>query len=234
MASHTTPATSNDYSSFSSYSGPQPFVGIVENTIEAMHLVYAASKGIVPRTARRLASNAERRNLIKSGAVFIFSVKESGIRRWTDGRQWSASRVAGNFLVSDKALYTSLVNAPSISQLYRELAEKKSNVKDFDRFEELILADGVVYSDAPNRYASSSRKSVASTGENNVQKLKDDGLRKKVRRCYGPYHIKFRFLKKRLRPSQSKSTMSIFTLSAIILSVIGIMESYPDYRLTLI
>lgn len=114
MASHTIPTKSHD-SSTSSYSEPQPFVGIVENTIEAMHLVHAASKGIVPRTTRRLTTNVERRNLIKSGAVFIFSVKESGIKRWTDGRQWSASRVAGNFLVSDRPSCTPSDNTLSIS-----------------------------------------------------------------------------------------------------------------------
>lgn len=44
--------------------------------------------------------------MIKSGAVFVFSVAESGIKRWTDGMLWSPSRIQGNFLV------------------YRELSEK--------------------------------------------------------------------------------------------------------------
>lgn len=37
--------------------------------------------------------------MIKSGAVFVFSVEESGIKRWTDGLLWSPSRIVGNFLV---------------------------------------------------------------------------------------------------------------------------------------
>lgn len=37
--------------------------------------------------------------MIKSGAVFIFSVEESGIKRWTEGLAWSQSRISGNFLV---------------------------------------------------------------------------------------------------------------------------------------
>lgn len=37
--------------------------------------------------------------MVKSGAVFIFSVEESGIKRWTEGLAWSQSRISGNFLV---------------------------------------------------------------------------------------------------------------------------------------
>lgn len=38
--------------------------------------------------------------MIRSGAVFVFSVEESGIKRWTEGLAWSQSRISGNFLVS--------------------------------------------------------------------------------------------------------------------------------------
>lgn len=37
--------------------------------------------------------------MIRSGSVFVFDEQESGIRRWTDGRLWSPSRVLGNFLI---------------------------------------------------------------------------------------------------------------------------------------
>ncbi|OBZ72400.1 Global transcription regulator sge1 [Grifola frondosa] len=37
--------------------------------------------------------------MIKSGAVFVFSVDESGIKRWTEGLTWSQSRISGNFLL---------------------------------------------------------------------------------------------------------------------------------------
>ena len=39
------------------------------------------------------------RESIQSGAVFIFSEQDSGMRRWTDGMRWSKSRVEGQFLV---------------------------------------------------------------------------------------------------------------------------------------
>lgn len=86
-----------NYSATSS-SDAQPFIGIVENTVCALRLVRAAKLGIIPRIVRRL-NDSERQHLIVSGAVLVFSVEESGIRRWTDGRLWSPSRIVGNFLV---------------------------------------------------------------------------------------------------------------------------------------
>jgi len=86
-------------SSSSIYPNAQPFFGIVETTVQALRLVYAARLGIIPRVLRRLNST-ERNEMIVSGAVFVFSVEESGIRRWTDGRLFSPSRIDGNFLVN--------------------------------------------------------------------------------------------------------------------------------------
>lgn len=80
-------------------SNARSFVGIVETTVEAMRLVYAAHHGIIPRISRRL-SRTERQEWIVSGAVFVFDVQESRIQRWTDGLLWTPSRIAGNFLVS--------------------------------------------------------------------------------------------------------------------------------------
>lgn len=75
-----------------------PFIGYVETTVNALRLIHAARQGVIPRITRRLNDN-ERRSMIKSGAVFVFSVEESGIKRWTDGLLWSPSRIVGNFLV---------------------------------------------------------------------------------------------------------------------------------------
>jgi len=81
------------------YPDARLFFGIVENTIQALRLVHAARLGVIPRVLRRLNST-ERDEMVVSGAVFVFSVEESGIRRWTDGRLFSSSRIDGNFLVS--------------------------------------------------------------------------------------------------------------------------------------
>ncbi|KAF8896694.1 Gti1/Pac2 family-domain-containing protein [Infundibulicybe gibba] len=75
-----------------------PFTGFVETTVHALRLIHAARQGIIPRITRRL-NDTERRTMIRSGAVFVFSVEESGIKRWTDGLLWSPSRIVGNFLV---------------------------------------------------------------------------------------------------------------------------------------
>jgi hypothetical protein len=81
------------------YPNAQPYFGVVENTVQALRLVHAARLGVIPRVLRRL-NNSERRRMIVSGAVFVFSVEESGIKRWTDGLLFSPSRIDGNFLVS--------------------------------------------------------------------------------------------------------------------------------------
>lgn len=58
------------------------FIGYVETTGHALRLIHAARQGVIPRITRRL-NDSERRTMIKSGAVFVFSVEESGIKRWT-------------------------------------------------------------------------------------------------------------------------------------------------------
>ncbi|RMX76403.1 hypothetical protein D0869_10759 [Hortaea werneckii] len=52
--------------------------------------------GLLPRVQRRLSE--KERQSIKSGSVFVWDEREAGMRRWTDGKSWSASRVSGSFL----------------------------------------------------------------------------------------------------------------------------------------
>ncbi|KAF9007453.1 Gti1/Pac2 family-domain-containing protein [Cyathus striatus] len=89
-----------------------PFIGYVETTVHALRLIHAARQGVIPRITRRL-NDSERRSMIKSGAVFVFSVEESGIKRWTDGLLWSPSRIVGNFLVYREINERSLVRTHS-------------------------------------------------------------------------------------------------------------------------
>jgi hypothetical protein len=74
------------------------FHGFVETTGQALQLINAARQGVISRITRRL-SDSERRTMIHSGAVFVFSLEESGIKRWIDGLSWSRSRRSGDFLV---------------------------------------------------------------------------------------------------------------------------------------
>ena len=74
------------------------FIGYVETTTDALRLITAVRQGVIPRITQCL-SDSERRSMIRSGAVFVFCVEESGIKRWKDGLSWSPSRIVGNFLV---------------------------------------------------------------------------------------------------------------------------------------
>ncbi|KAJ6521667.1 Gti1/Pac2 family-domain-containing protein [Mycena vulgaris] len=74
-----------------------PWSGWIETTGDALLILEAARRGLIPRVTRRLV-DTERR-MIASGSVFVFDEDESGIRRWTDGFFWSPSRILGNFLL---------------------------------------------------------------------------------------------------------------------------------------
>lgn len=51
-----------------------------------------------PRRMKRRLLDSERPGVICSGSIFVWEEKEAGMRRWTDGKCWSASRVSGCFL----------------------------------------------------------------------------------------------------------------------------------------
>ncbi|KAF9985154.1 hypothetical protein BGZ65_011562 [Modicella reniformis] len=59
-------------------------------------VVLVCHLGIIPRVHRRL-SDIERQ-CVRSGSVYCFDEREAGMRRWTDGKSWSPSRVTGSFL----------------------------------------------------------------------------------------------------------------------------------------
>ncbi|OZJ01454.1 hypothetical protein BZG36_05566 [Bifiguratus adelaidae] len=72
-------------------------LGSITCAEEALLIFEACRQGILHKTKRRL--NETEKKQLRAGAVYVFDEKESGIRRWTDGRQWSPSRITGNFLV---------------------------------------------------------------------------------------------------------------------------------------
>ena len=63
---------------------------------DAIILFEACRIGMLPRVQRRLSE--KERQSIRSGSVFVWDEREAGMRRWTDGKSWSASRVSGSFL----------------------------------------------------------------------------------------------------------------------------------------
>ncbi|KAG0735549.1 hypothetical protein G6F57_007338 [Rhizopus arrhizus] len=75
----------------------ETFHGFIETTTDTLLVFEACRQGILPKINRRLQERE--RGAVKSGTVFVFDEKESGIKRWTDGLVWSPSRILGNFLI---------------------------------------------------------------------------------------------------------------------------------------
>ncbi|KAG2364766.1 Gti1/Pac2 family-domain-containing protein [Suillus spraguei] len=88
--------TPTNQSSSSAWTEP-PWSGWIETTGDALLILEAARRGLIPRVTRRLVDSE--RKMITSGSVFVFDEDESGIKRWTDGFFWSPSRILGNFLL---------------------------------------------------------------------------------------------------------------------------------------
>ncbi|KAK0713059.1 Gti1/Pac2 family-domain-containing protein [Lasiosphaeria miniovina] len=74
----------------------ETYYGVVRSPADAIKLFEACRLGHLPRVQRRLSE--KERQAIRSGSVFVWDEREAGMRRWTDGKSWSASRVSGSFL----------------------------------------------------------------------------------------------------------------------------------------
>ncbi|KAF3912379.1 hypothetical protein AA313_de0208241 [Arthrobotrys entomopaga] len=74
----------------------ETYHGLVRTPMDAIILFEACEQGLLPRVQRRLSE--KERQSIKSGSIFVWDEREAGMRRWTDGKSWSASRVSGSFL----------------------------------------------------------------------------------------------------------------------------------------
>src|SRR4051812_27504828 len=74
----------------------ETYNGHVRTPADAILLFEACRIGLLPRVQRRLSE--KERQEIRSGSVYVWDEREAGMRRWTDGKSWSASRVSGSFL----------------------------------------------------------------------------------------------------------------------------------------
>ncbi|ORY01842.1 hypothetical protein K493DRAFT_312236 [Basidiobolus meristosporus CBS 931.73] len=74
----------------------ETYYGVIESIQDALLIFEACRLGYLRRVQRRL-SDKERQSL-RSGSVYVWEEEEAGMRRWTDGRTWSPSRVHGSFL----------------------------------------------------------------------------------------------------------------------------------------
>lgn len=145
-----------------------PWSGWIETTGDALLILEAARRGLIPRVTRRLVDSE--RKMITSGSVFVFDEDESGIKRWTDGFFWSPSRILGNFLLyreTDKrgAGHRGPRSEPEATEGDEHSAEPgqlsrpKSNGLGVDKHRERSLMGSLT----------------------NSYKFKNDGLMKKVR-----------------------------------------------------
>ena len=142
-----------------------PWSGWIETTGDALLILEAARRGLIPRVTRRLV-DAERK-MITSGSVFVFDEDESGIKRWTDGLFWSPSRILGNFL------------------LYRETDKRGNRSARADPDDSDVLKpDGTLSrpkSDVATVGIDKQRERTLLGSLTNSYKFKPDGLMKKVR-----------------------------------------------------
>lgn len=67
-------------------------------TKDALLLVQRCIEGRLQPILRR-PHDRERTELVKAGNVFVYTELDSNIKRWTDGVNWSPSRILNNFLV---------------------------------------------------------------------------------------------------------------------------------------
>lgn len=144
-----------------------PWSGWIETTGDALLILEAARRGLIPRVTRRLVDSE--RKMITSGSVFVFDEDESGIKRWTDGFFWSPSRILGNFL------------------LYRETDKRGSSHRSGKDTESLELdgtkEDGSLSrpkSDPGSHGVDKHRERTLMGSLTNSYKFKPDGLMKKV------------------------------------------------------
>lgn len=74
----------------------QSITTCIHSEFESRKLIDKARKGEIGMVRRRLTEIEKK--AIRPGSVFIYSERGSGIKRWTDSKTWSPSRVLGPFL----------------------------------------------------------------------------------------------------------------------------------------
>ncbi|KAJ3099289.1 hypothetical protein HDU97_003307 [Phlyctochytrium planicorne] len=94
----------------------ETFFGYLDTPQDALILMEAArlnGLGLLPKVKSRLSS-AER-SAIRSGSIFVFDQEEASIKRWTDGLNWSPSRIHnGCYLIYRQIVKPEDNNAPAM------------------------------------------------------------------------------------------------------------------------
>lgn len=80
--------------------------GHVASTQDALIVIEACLRGVLYHTCRRPRSSEES-SLAKSGNIFVYESRSSGIRNWEDGITWSTPQRVGNFEICRQLSSTS-------------------------------------------------------------------------------------------------------------------------------
>ncbi|KAK0722709.1 Gti1/Pac2 family-domain-containing protein, partial [Lasiosphaeria miniovina] len=96
--------------------------GYVATTRDALILFQLSADSRLHHVPRR-PHDKERAELIVSGNTFIYEESSSGIKRWTDGFNWSPSRILGNFLI-----YRELEKAFAPGEKKRAMKKNKNGI----------------------------------------------------------------------------------------------------------
>ncbi|CAH6720757.1 hypothetical protein CLIB1444_04S07228 [[Candida] jaroonii] len=75
----------------------ESYNGRIKSLKDALLILEGTRLGILPKVKRRL--NGLEREFIDNGKIFAWNETECGMKRWTDGKNWSASKVNGPFLI---------------------------------------------------------------------------------------------------------------------------------------
>lgn len=82
---------------YSSSSANETYHGLILTLQDALLILEATRQKILPIIKRRL--NDIERKTITLGSVFAWSETKCGMKRWTDGKIWLASKIKGPFLI---------------------------------------------------------------------------------------------------------------------------------------
>ncbi|CAJ0761871.1 8730_t:CDS:10 [Entrophospora sp. SA101] len=97
----------------------ETFHGIINTTKDALIIfAEACRQGVLYRITRRLTD--EEKRCLRVGSIYVYDEFESRIKRWTDGKQWSPSRIQGDFLV------------------YHELCARFPDIKKYEDLDDMI------------------------------------------------------------------------------------------------
>ncbi|GAA5796129.1 Gti1/Pac2 family-domain-containing protein [Helicostylum pulchrum] len=105
----------------------ETYIGHIKTPQDALIVFEACRRNQLVRVQRRLSS--KERIQIRSGSVFAWDEREAGMRRWTDGRTWSPSRVLGSFLTYRELDTKRRPRRPSSSSTSLPLCNNNNNTK---------------------------------------------------------------------------------------------------------